>query len=469
MLFYRKEKIGVFLFALSIISTCSAGQQSPQVLGLKDALQLAAQHYPALKEKAYYTQAAEQQLKATQLEYMPALVLHGQMDYGTDNSAPGLYFPQGIVPSVSGGIANQNNWDAEFGSIGLGYLQWSPVSFGQYRASVNTSKAELGEARNDQANEQFQEQLNVCSAYLNLLVLMKLSASAGDNLARALQIQQVIVALARNSLRPGVDSSFADAEVSKARLTLLQTQDDQARQQSYLADLLGLPSQEFTLDTLFTKNIPVVNPDTAGAMVDNNPELLLDSSQVGISSALAKYIGTTYWPKVSVIATGLTRGSGFLNPSDEGKNFWGGVSPERFDYAAGIAFTFNILDYPRVRSNQKAEQLRTQALQQDYNLTDLTLQNQYRFGYQNLHSAIAQAKEAPIQYASASNAYTQKLALYHSGLTSIADVAQTLYDLDRAETDLALSTDRVWEAVLYIASARGEIQVLLNQVQTIQP
>jgi outer membrane protein TolC len=456
------------LAALTTRSTAVQAQQTP-VLSLNAALQLAEAHYPSLKEKAFYSQAAGEQLKASRLTYMPALVLHGQMNYGTDNAAPGLYFPMGLVPSVSGGIAAQNSPEGEYGSLGLAYLEWTPISFGQYRSLVNESRSELDYAKSDEFDESFNEQWNVCNAYLNLVTLTNLTAAGKDNLTRAEQIREVIVAMARNNLRPGVDSSFADAEVSKARLSVLQLQDEQAQQQSYLANLMGIPSQDFVPDTLFTKGLPQFSMDTAGTSLANNPGLLLDSSRIGISAARAKYLGASYRPRISVIATGLTRGSGFLNTPGTSKDFWGGISPSRFDYAAGLALSFNILDFARVKSTERAEEFRTLALRQDYDQDQINLQNQFTYAYQNYSSALAQAAEAPIQFKSASDAYGQKLALYHSGLSPISDVAQTLYDLDRAETDLAIAREKVWDALLFISSVQGNLNLFLQQVQSIHP
>jgi hypothetical protein len=65
----------------------------------------------------------------------------------------------------------------------------------------------------------------------------------------------------------------------------------------------------------------------------------------------------------------------------------------------------------------------------------------------------------------ASDAYLQRSVLYKNGLTNIVEVTQTLYSLNRAETDRDLSINNVWQALLLKAAASGDFGLFINEFQ----
>jgi len=73
-------------------------------------------------------------------------------------------------------------------------------------------------------------------------------------------------------------------------------------------------------------------------------------------------------------------------------------------------------------------------------------------------------REAPIGLKAASDAFLQKSTLYENGLTNIADLAQALYNINRAETDRDIAYNGVWQAILYKSATVGDLQLFLNQL-----
>jgi hypothetical protein len=63
----------------------------------------------------------------------------------------------------------------------------------------------------------------------------------------------------------------------------------------------------------------------------------------------------------------------------------------------------------------------------------------------------------------ASDAYLQRSVLYKNGLTTIVEVTQALYTLNRAETDRDISNNNVWQALLLKAAASGDFSLFLNE------
>ena len=60
------------------------------------------------------------------------------------------------------------------------------------------------------------------------------------------------------------------------------------------------------------------------------------------------------------------------------------------------------------------------------------------------------------------DAFRQKYALYQNGLANIVDFTQALYVLNRAEVDSYITSNNVWQALLYKAAATGDFGIFIN-------
>ncbi|HEX4851298.1 MAG TPA: TolC family protein, partial [Puia sp.] len=67
------------------------------------------------------------------------------------------------------------------------------------------------------------------------------------------------------------------------------------------------------------------------------------------------------------------------------------------------------------------------------------------------------------QVKAASDAYSQKTVMYQNGLTTIVDVTQALFTLNRAETDRDIAYSNVWQALLLKAAATGDFGLFFNE------
>jgi outer membrane protein TolC len=456
----------IFLILLTqLVLTYSVAQKPGEVLSLSKALDIASSNYGEVKVKELYIQAQKAHEQEVKREYIPAFKLHGQVDYGTANSVPGTYFPYGIVVPISGGITNANNPNPVYGALGMGYVEWAPFSFGQYRARVQESDLELKLAGADADQERFYNKIYVTQAYLDALVAIRLLELQEKNLLRTVQVHDVISETAKNGLRPGVDTSFANSEVSKAKLNVLEAQKNEAEQFGRLADLLGIESINFSLDTVaFFQSSP--NSVIAPAVdVTANPILKIYATRQSLSEIREKEIFRNYFPKISVLGVANGRGSGIMSNGHYDESLSAGVPLSRFNYAAGLACTFNILDYPRMRAEEKAEQFRTAAAKTELDEQTLNLKNEMTLANERFRIAQEQLKQAPIQYDAASDFYKQRFAMYQTGLSNIVDLSQALYNLSRAEADYAIARDAVWKALLLKASVSGDFNSFMNSIK----
>lgn len=446
------------------------GKADAQSLSLKEAVQTALANYGTIRAKANYAKASQANVKETKREYLPDLLLSAQQDYGTVNgqNGPLSAFKGGAVAS-SGPVLAAQNWNAAFGALYLTNVNWDFFAFGRAKEKTRVAETIYKRDQGDLEQERFQQSVRVSAAYLNLLAAQKLTLSQRHNLERALSLDTVVIARAKNGLNPGVDSSLANAEVSSARIALTNAMEFQQEQANQLAQLMGIPPADFALDSLFVVRIPTALNTDAAQPLTEHPLLKFYQQRINVSNEQASYLKTFNYPTFSLFGVLQDRGSGFDNTYGSGApdaytgNYLKGVGFGRGNYLLGVGVTWNLTSPLRVHQQVMAQQYTSQGLQEEYGLIDKQLAAQLALSATKIKNALDNYREAPIQVKAASDAYMQKSVLYKNGLATIVDVTTALFTLNRAETDRDIAFNNVWQALLYKAAASGDFGLFFNE------
>jgi outer membrane protein TolC len=456
-----------FYFFLFVLVSFRANSQ---VLTLKDAVQTALNNYGTIKAKANYVKSSQASLKETSLEYLPDLNVGVEQAYGTINGQNGpLYVGKGLSTAPGGPAFPAQNWNAAFGALYLANINWDFFAFGRVHEKIKVAQTQVLQETNDLEQEKFQHEVRVASAYLNLLAAQRLRLSQQKNLDRANALRAVVVARTKNGLNAGVDSSQANAEVSSAKIALTNAIDYEEEQANQLSQLMGIPHKEFLLDTIFVSRLPASLYEAPPLKEEEHPLLKYYQSRIEVSRQLEKYYNRFKYPVFSLGLVIQSRGSGFsdsystLNPNAFTHNYWSGIQPTRSNYLVGVGVTWNLTNILRVRQQVLSQEWTSKGLQNEYEVVDQQIKAQLALADQKIQNAIANYKEAPVQMKAASDAYLQKSVLYKNGLTTIIDVTQALYVLNRAETDRDISNNNVWQALLLKAAASGDFGLFINE------
>jgi outer membrane protein TolC len=460
---------------MSAVSLCLAyfsaeAQGTDSVLTMQKALNIALSQHQLLKAKDNYAKASAESITSAKRDGLPDFTLSAQQAYGTINGLNGLASGlPGLTTVTAGPIAAKQNWNAAFGAIYASNINWNIFSFGLQKAHVAEAKGFYARDAADLEQEKFQQQVRVAGAYLNLLAAQRLHYSMDVNLLRVSQLSDVIRIRTVNGLNPGVDSTIANAELSKARIAVTDAISYEQSQAANLAMQLGINNQSFSLDSIYINALPARLPQQPIIDLSNHPELKFLAARVKSSDLSAKFISKTSLPKVSLFGALQDRGSGFgtgYNPNDPAsynQSYLNGIDPVRGNYLVGIGITWNLTDLGRTASRVKSQHYISDALRNEYNYQENNLSNQLKEGNNQLTNALQKYHEAPIQLNAASEAYEQKKTLYSNGLATIVDVTQTLYNLNRAETDKDIASTGVWQALLYISGSSGDFNSFINQ------
>ncbi|MEP6610553.1 MAG: TolC family protein [Mucilaginibacter sp.] len=442
--------------------------QAQKVLTIKDAEQLALANYGTIKAKANQLNASKAYLTETRAEQLPDVNLSAQQDYGTVNGQNGpLYGYRGFSVASSGPALQHQNWNAAFGALYLANVSWDFFSFGKAKEKVKVQRSAVSRDESDLVQEQFQHEIRVAGTYLNLLAAQQLSKAQADNLNRAIELQKVVVARVKNGLNAGVDSSQANAEVSNARIALTNTQQTEQEQSNLLSQYLGIPPQDFVLDSAFVTKAPANADPQSQITNENHPLLQFYQNRVNVSNELAKYYNTFAYPTFSFFGTYQGRGSGFkwdygTNQSDYTGSYGAGVEPTRSNYLLGVGMIWNVANPFRVHYQVKSQQYTSAQYKDEYDLVSKQLSAQLVLAETRISNALKNYHEVPEEVRAATDAYHQKLTLYKNGLSNIVDFTQALYVLNRAEVDNYIARNNVWQAVLYKAAATGDFGIFIN-------
>lgn len=460
--------VSTFLFCSLL---CAHSAADAQTLNMKEAISKAIANYGTIKAKSNYVSASKQSVEQSRREYLPSLTISAQQDYGTINGTNGpLSSLGGLNIASSGPTLPNQNWNAAFGALYLSNINWDFFTFGRIKERVKVSKVTLQRDENDLGQEIFQHEIRVSAAYLNLLAAQRLTKSQQKNLERSVVFRDNAAIRAKNGLLPGVDSTLANAAVSSAKILLTNAIDVQQEQANRLGVLMGVTATDFQLDTASINHVPkeiLLAVDTA-VNFSEHPILKYYKNRVDLSNEQTNYYKRLFFPTFSLIGTFQGRGSGFnsnyLNDQTAySSNYGDGVNPTRGNYLFGVGVTWNLTTLLRNAPQVRAQRFTSAGLQNEYELADQQLHSQLALSQTKIRNAMANYSEAPLQVKAAAEAYLQKSTLYKNGLTTLVDLTQALYALNRAETDRDIAYTNVWQALLIKSAAVGDYNLFINE------
>jgi outer membrane protein TolC len=210
----------------------------------------------------------------------------------------------------------------------------------------------------------------------------------------------------------------------------------------------------------------ILSPSTLNE--NAHPVLLYYKSRVDVALEQSHLFRRQYFPSLSLFGIVQDRASGFSSSytTDQRaftKDYATGVKPTRINYLLGVGLNWNLTTIVRNSSQVKSQQFVSDALQNEYDLANQQIKAQLILSDNKITNALANYNEAPVQVKAATDAYDQKIALYKNGLTTLVEVTQTLYTLNRAETDRDIAYSNVWQALLLKAAASGNLELFIKE------
>ncbi len=459
-------KISILVFVL-IILYINSFAQTQSVISLKQAVDSALLNYPELKAKKLQVESAKMSLRDAKDQRLPALKLSDQVDIGTANSLDGPYFPMGLIPSTSGAIRPENTTQTFSGTVGVAYMEYELYNFGLNHARIESARSLLNTNNADYNRESYLLQYEIAQVYFNLLKYKLLTDVQQKNIDRYNLLYNYIKAFTGSGIRAGVDSSIANAEISKARIQYIQTLATYNKLKSEFMFYSGVKSINFDVDTnLFHLTDAIISQMQANVVADsvssNNPLLAYYKARSDYAYAQQKLVKKSYLPKFNLIGAAWTRGSN-LSPTDAFGSTSSGFNYERYNYLGGLALTYNLIDIVHQKDKAAIFGFQAQAEEQEMQGQQSALQNQLQQADVDIQAALDRMKEIPVQLKAAQDAFSQKTAQYNAGLANIAELTDVSYLLFSAEIDQVGGTTDLLNTLLQKAITNNTLSIFLNQ------
>jgi len=449
---------------ICILISLSA-QAQPPALSLKELLTHVINNAPSLIADSAAIRIRQAQEEATMGNRLPNLKFNFQIDAGTNNNMPGGYFSYGIVPGNSK-VRVESNSNTVLSDLGIAAFDWELYNFGGFEAQQKAAHSDVQVEQSRFIQSKYQWQAYTIQYYLQLLRLHDLQAIQQLNIQRNQEIRRSIQALAKSGIIAGVDTSIAEAELSRSRLMYLELSNQFKQLQLQLSAISGIPPDHIVPDTTvvqqliqYTNKMYLQEGDTL-----HHPVIDYYKSLYQNSLDKEELVQKSYYPKISLQGAVWGRGAS-VSPTDEFRPLYKGLGFERANYLVGVGVTYNLFDLKRKKLQLNTQKAVTgyaqQKLAEQQNLLALSISQ----ADAELEVAQDRLAEIPHQLAAAQAAYRQKFSLYKNGLTNIVDLNATLNILYRAETDLTNANYTYCKSLFQKAVNENKVDALLNTLK----
>ena len=467
----------LFAFVCFISSLCiaSAGIQEgawaqnsegigPSGVSLKQVIESAKAHYPAIKAAQAQQQAAQGAIGVAKTAYLPRTDLLWQTNRATANNIYGLLLPQSVIPNISGPVIASDVTRSAWSSGGGALLSWQAFDFGVRGARVTIAREGREAAKQASALTTLDVTTAAGSIFLDLAAAQQLVAVAEANVRRYEAFDKAVHVLVDNSLRPGADASQADAQLALAQNQLIQAQTQESIRRSSLAVYLQTPSAQVTIDaSSLLKSSPASDPEATEAKL--HPSVLEENALSLQQDAQKRVLDRSYVPVFSALGAVSGRGAG-TSSTGEFPGGTSGLAPDTFNWVAGVQVTFAAFDYFSLREQKKVQEANVQAERARYDLNLTNVSAAIEQARTALSGARQIAANTPRELSAAHASEQQQQVRYRSGLATVVDVSSAEGVLAQAEADDLIARLGIWRAELGVAVAQGDLQPFLQMLQS---
>jgi outer membrane protein TolC len=282
-------------------------------------------------------------------------------------------------------------------------------------------------------------QFHVAQLYFDLLRYRLLVATQQRNIDRYRVLYSYIKAYTSSGIKPSVDSTIANAEISTATIQYIQTTEIYNKLKHEFTYYTGLRRNDFDIDTTIyglpaTWLIKLENNVSSDSVDNNNPVLEYYNNRWEYSMSQENLISKSYLPKLYLVGSAWVRGSS-ITPQDMYGNLSTGLDYSRYNYMAGLALSYDIVNLIHRNDKTDIQHYQSESAHEDVIQQKTLLESQLKQADIAIQAALDRGREIPLLLSAAQNVYSQKLAQYNAGLANITDLTDASYLLYKAETD----------------------------------
>ena len=462
MILFRKANFHFINGWLLLLGLSAHAQKDSSISGLKKLLDRvnAQSSFLTPDSAAILIKLAQQ--NAARYNRLPEFNLNVQADMGTNNNLPGGYFSYGMVPGNSR-VRNEGNSSTILTDLAIAAVNWTIYDFGENKTRQQVAASDVQVEQSKFNQSKYQLQALVIDNYLQWQRTEELLSIQLLHIQRNKEIQHSVMVLAKSGIKAGVDTSIAEAEISKLRLNYVELKGQRQQYKLMLSAIAGIPVEQLLADTNYINQLiqhnqaPAPAPD---APMTNHPLLNYYHSLYQNSLEKERLVKKSYFPNVSLQGAVWGRGSS-ISSRDEFRKLSKGIGLERGNYLVGFGITYDLFDIKRKQIQLKTQEAASDYAEKQFQRQQLLLSLSESKVDAQLVTAIERLQEIPHQLSAAQAAYRQQLSLYKNGLTSILELNTALEVLYRAETDYIKAKYMYCQSLFEKAITSNQVSTLL--------
>jgi len=357
-------------------SVALIAQQTATLPGLTlgEIVEDTLKNYPSIRVSQEQINAASAGIQLARTAYLPRVDALAQVNRATRNNAFGMLLPQSVLPAISGPVIGSNNFGTVWGSAVGVLVSWEPFDFGLRQANVEIASSARARSEATLKRTEFEMAVSAADAYLTLAAAQEMVRAAQAGVDRADIILRTTRALSDAQLRPGADTSRAEAERAASRTQLIQAQQAVEVARATISQFSGIDLSRIAISAQRLLELP---PDEALAPMNPsaNPIAAEQSAAIEQTRAQLRALERSYFPRFFAQASAFARGTGAeLDGNRMGA--LNGLAPSVQNYGVGFTVTFPVFELPAIRARQNAQAatMRAETARLDQIATDLRAQ-----------------------------------------------------------------------------------------------
>ncbi len=462
MIVFFKRKLCLLFFSIATVQTINAQQNNYNSLPM--LIDSAVKNFPQLLQKQALVNSSRANVIDVKHSFIPTLNVSDEINVASANQLPGTSLPLEIIPSISGANRASNNWQPAATNIGVLYSEYLLADFGLKNAKIKNAESFSNVQMSDLQRTVFSVKASVTQLYLQLVQIQFRLNAEKMNIERYQYIFDLIKSLTQNGIVAGVDSSLAKAELSKARSTYNQINGILFQLKDQLSFYTGIASSKILADTSNEMYLPKILPDQFAMDTLHHPLIDYYIKKRDFNIANEKLVSKSFQPKILLAGSTWARGSS-ITYNDQYQSLANGLGYERFNYAAGVSFVYDLFNGIHRKDKLQISHFETEAANYDLLQQQLSLNNALIQSQDAIKIADDNLRELPIQMNAAQEVYHQKLAQYKAGIISLIDLTNASFVLYRSQIDYIDAMNSWYIAVFNKATATNNLDLFIQQIK----
>lgn len=455
----RREAVALAAAILGASLPARADVPAPRTMRLPEAIAYARAHQPAARAALARVNAERAAAEIPRAQWLPSVGVSAQIFAATANNTTGTYVSAPLVdiPRIGGtkvvAAGTMRPYPSTFVGAGLGQ---EIFDFGRIAAQSAAADALVEVARQRAAAERLDIDFSVEAAFFAVYTAKAVQRASDEAFDRATAHRDLAKAAVEAGLRPPLELTRAEADLSRFNVGRVRARGGLAVAQSVLAAAVGVddPALDVPNDAPALRELPSLAEATRAAE-GRDPIVLEAAARLRAQETLTRAIGAELRPNLALTSSISARAGG-ATPSGTGEPAKGsGFAPDVPNWDVGLVLTWRIFHGPTY-AREKASRAREEVERAELDRVRFSRSVSVRQAWiaVNVARAALPALERSVEAARANDAQAE--ARFKSGLGNSVELADAEALLVQAEIDLASGRFEYARARIAFARAIAE-------------